>query len=128
MADERDPGKVKVIDRRWFTAEGELREGASAPPPAVAPAPAAAPAPADAPPRPDPPPSPPPAAEPAPEPAPASPEPGPVPPGPGISDLVDSESGEEDRPNWTPYAATAALAFARGVIEAVTQTNSGAAP
>ena len=89
MADERDPGKVKVIDRRWFTAEGELREGASAPPPAVAPAPAAAPAPADAPPRPDPPPSPPPAAEPAPEPAPASPEPGPVPPGPGISDIVD---------------------------------------
>jgi len=45
VAESGDPRKVKVIDRRWFTAEGELREGATVvatppPPPAHAAEPA----------------------------------------------------------------------------------------
>jgi len=48
VAESGDPRKVKVIDRRWFTAEGELREpvqgGAAAPPAEATPPPVAVPA------------------------------------------------------------------------------------
>ena len=48
MAESGDPRKVKVIDRRWFTAAGELREpvsgGAAAAAAAQEPAPTAPPA------------------------------------------------------------------------------------
>ncbi|HVN74698.1 MAG TPA: DUF1844 domain-containing protein [Thermoanaerobaculaceae bacterium] len=48
MAEERD-GKVKVVDRRWFTADGELKEGAEATPPTpTAPPPEPPPPPAEA--------------------------------------------------------------------------------
>ncbi len=59
MAEEND-GKVKVVDRRWFTAEGELKHDpeprpsappSPPPPPALAEAAPAAPAPAPQPPR-----------------------------------------------------------------------------
>lgn len=45
MGEEGRGGKVKVIDRRWLDAEGELREGVSFPEHAPDPAPAAAEAP-----------------------------------------------------------------------------------
>src|SRR5260370_7844539 len=35
----------------------------------------------------------------------------------GISDFVNAPEGNQTRQNWTPYAASAALAFARCVIE-----------
>lgn len=59
MGDEGMGGKVKVIDRRWFTAEGELRDGGSVPEPAPAPSPVAPEAPSA--------PAPPPVVEAAPE-------------------------------------------------------------
>jgi len=89
VADSRERGRVKVVDRRWFTAEGELRDTPAEParPPAVPSAgPASARKAAD---------------EPAPPPAPPEPEPAtdaggaageersPLPAGPGISDIVD---------------------------------------
>jgi hypothetical protein len=42
VADESDAGKVRVVDRRWFSAEGEAREDRPA-----APAPAADPSPTE---------------------------------------------------------------------------------
>ncbi len=47
MADEGEEDKVKVVDRRWFTAEGELKDPPAQPGPAAAPVP---PSPAPAPP------------------------------------------------------------------------------
>ncbi len=98
MAETGKESKVRVIDRRWFTAEGELRAPASGPPaPAAAadPAPAAAadPAPAPGAAAPVTLPEPPPDASPAPA-APAADADAAggsaaLPPGPGISDIVD---------------------------------------
>ena len=59
MADERKPGDVKVVDRRWFTREGELKDPDAAAPttPEAAPQPAQVPEPQPAPaPEPQPPP------------------------------------------------------------------------
>jgi hypothetical protein len=97
VAESGDPRKVKVIDRRWFTAEGELREPASggaeaapvaARPPAATPHAAAPEGPLEpAPParqrQASPPPSQPPAAQETPE------EGGALPTGPGLADIVD---------------------------------------
>ena len=72
MADETD-GKVKVVDRRWFTADGDLKEAHTPEPPSV----------------PTPPPDPPPpAAEPADRTGPGG-SPEQPPPGVGFLDLVD---------------------------------------
>jgi hypothetical protein len=102
VAESGKESKVRVIDRRRFTAEGDERAPESTPAvpgPAVSPAPAPAPA-AAAEPRPAGPPPPPvaaPAAEPAAPEGPAAStggadiagEPSALPPGPGISDIVD---------------------------------------
>lgn len=40
MGDKTESGRVRVVDRRWFTSDGEEREGAvQQPPPAAPPAP-----------------------------------------------------------------------------------------
>jgi hypothetical protein len=45
VADEKNDDKVRVVDRRWFTAEGDLKDGA--PGAAAAPQPAAVPPPSE---------------------------------------------------------------------------------
>jgi hypothetical protein len=52
VAEDRKDERVRVVDRRWFTAEGDLKDPAA--PKAAAPAPASAPMPPPKPPSPTP--------------------------------------------------------------------------